>query len=316
MTWGRVELWSKAKLFLERAAQQDRESDIFGLWAAMGIELLARSAVAQVSPLLLAEPDKEQKNVLHALGYGSGAGPKSISTMQVLLLCRTLVAEFTEDEFKAAASIVSRRNDELHTGTAAFYAYPTQNWLPGFYRCCKVLSEFQGESLTTLLGEGEAVVAEQSLQRAEQSILSAVKAQISAHQKVFTAKDVGDQVTLAAEATKRSDTLASSGHHRVICPACGSSATVQGDLYGGERVEHSDRLITVRQSVVPTRFGCTACGLKLAGYAELHAAGVADHFTQRREYSPEEYYGLVDPDDHESMRNYAENHNFYEFNNE
>lgn len=316
MTWRQEDLWAKAKLFMERAAQQDRESDIFGLWAAMGLELLARSALAKISPMLLAEPDKEQRNILHALGHGSGAGPRSISTMQVLFLCRTLVAEFTEDEFKAAASIVSRRNDELHTGTAAFYAYPTQNWLPGFYRCCKVLSEFQDESLTTLFGEDEASVAEQSLQRAEQSTLSSVRALIAAHQKVFNAKEESERESLATDAAQKSEALSHSGHHRVICPACGSSATVQGDLYGGERVAHSDGLITVRQSVVPTRFACIACGLKLAGYGELHAAGVADHFTQRRDYSPEEYYGLVDPEDHESMRNYAENHNFYEFNNE
>jgi hypothetical protein len=316
MTWDRAALWTKAKLFMERAAEQDRESDTFGLWAAMGLELLARSALAKISPTLLAEPDKDQRNILHALGHGSGASPKSISTMQVLLLCRTLVPEFTEEEFKAASSIISRRNDELHTGSAAFHEYPIQNWLPGFYRCCKVLSEYQDESLSTLFGVEEAVIAEQSLQRAEASTLSAVKAQIAAHLRVFQAKDAEERKVLMAEAKQKSESLAHAGHHRVACPSCGSVATVQGDVYGGERVEHYERVITVRQSVVPTRFACIACGLKLAGYAELHAAGVADHFTQRREYTPEEYYGLIDPSDHETMREYAEHHNFYEFNNE
>ncbi|HEU4670121.1 MAG TPA: hypothetical protein VFR91_05415 [Dyella sp.] len=301
---------------MERAAEQDRESNTFGLWASMGLELLARAALSKISPTLLAEPDKEQRNILHALGYGSGSSPKSIATMQVLMLCRSLIPEFTEDEFKSASSLVSRRNDELHTGTAAFQEYPMQNWLPGFYRCCKVLSEFQGESLKTLLGDDEAAAAEHSLQSAEESTLGVVKSQIAAHRRVFQSKDAGEQQSLAKEAQKKSDALAHSGHHRVSCPACRSTATVQGDVYGGERVEHHDRTITIRQSVVPTRFCCLACGLKLTGYGELHAAGVADHYTQRREYTPEEYYGLVDPSDHEAMREYAGNHNFFEFNNE
>ncbi|MEO9870942.1 hypothetical protein [Ekhidna sp.] len=38
---------------------------------ALGLELLARSAVAKVSPTLLAEPDKEHQNLLHALNLGS-----------------------------------------------------------------------------------------------------------------------------------------------------------------------------------------------------------------------------------------------------
>lgn len=316
MTWDRDPLWAKARLFMERAFGQDLESDTFGLWAAMGLEVLARSAIAKVSPLLLADPDKEQRNILHGLGYGSGAGPKSIPTVQVLMLCRTLLPEFTEDEFKAAFSIVARRNDELHTGTAAFHEYGTQHWLPGFYRCCKVLSEFQGESLNALFGNDEAAAAEQSLQRAEESVLGSVRTKIAAHKRVFEAKDVGDREDLSTTSAQKADALSHSGHHRVQCPACGSSATVQGDVYGGERVEHNERSIIVRRSVVPTRFACMACDLKLAGYGELHAAGVADHFTRRQEYSPEEYYGLVDPSDYEALNDHMQSMSYGEFNNE
>lgn len=319
MSWQRDALWAKAVLFMSRAISEDREDDAFGLWAAMGLELLARATVAKVSPLLLAEPERDQRNVLHHFGFGSGT-PKSLATAQVLTLCRTLAPDFTEDEFKAASALINRRNDELHTGEAAFSSFPTQAWLPGFYRCCKILSEFQGESLETLFGAEEAKAAAEILKKIEEGILGKVKGLIAAHAKVFAGKDSDEQKRLADDAGKQGLSLAHHGHHRVKCPSCSSVATVQGDDFGGERVEHGDGVITVRQSVVPMRFACPACELKLAGYTELLAAGVADHFTRRTEYSPEEYYELIDPNDSDQMRKfmreYGEDHGFYEFNND
>lgn len=316
MTWETKPLWTKAVLYMGRAVMQDREQDTFGLWAAMGLELLARAALAKVSPTLLAEPDREQRNLLHALGYGTGGPPKSIPTVQVLLLCRTLIAAFTEEEVRAASALVGRRNEELHTGAASFMAFPTQSWLPGFYRCCKVLCEFQGETLASLLGEDEAKVAEKTLEETAKNLKEKVMSLIAAHKKVFDAKDQAEREQLAAEAEQEGLRLAHQKHHRVKCPACGCTSTVQGDVYGGEHVEHTGSAIVVRQNVHPTRFACLACGLKLSGYGELLAAGLADHFTHRTEFTPEAYYELVDPSDHDAMRDYAEDHGYYHFSND
>lgn len=316
MSWERGALWTKAVLFMQRATAQDKESPEFGLWASLGLELLARAAVAQTSPALLADPDKEQRNLLHALGISSSNAPKSIPTIQVLSHCRALVPAFTEDEFKAASALLNRRNEELHTGAAAFATFPLQTWIGSFFRCCKILAEHQGESLTSLFGADEATVAEEILGKAEAGVVSHVKSSIAAHAKVFEAKDSDEKARLAEQANEEGEKLSHRGHHRVVCPSCRCTATVQGATYGGERLEHRDDMIIVRQSVIPTKFTCSACGLKLAGYQELVAAGVGDHFTHRSEYSPPDYYELVDPNDHETMDRYAENHGYYQFSND
>lgn len=319
MNWDKDALWAKSVLFMQRAIAEDREGQVFPLWAAMGLELLARAAIARVSPVLLAEAEKDQRNVLHALGFGSGI-PKSISTVQVLSLCRTLVPGFTEEEFKSSSSLVARRNEELHTGTASFATFPTQSWLPGFYRCCKVLAESLNRDLESLLGAEEAQAATRVLENAEQNTQSSVKADIAAHAKVFQAKDEAERRVLSEQAEKSGNELAHQRHHRVKCPACSSIATVQGEDIGSERVEHSEDSIIVRQTVLPTRFSCPACGLRLQGYQYLRAAGVADHFTRKSEFSPQEYYELIDPEDtdamHEYVKRYADHHGYYEFNNE
>jgi len=319
VSWDKDSLWLKAVLFMERAFKEDREGDVFPLWASMGLELLCRSAVAHVSPLLLGEPDREQKNALHILGFGTSS-PKSINTSQVLGLCKVLFTDFTDEEVRAASTLIGRRNEELHTGAAAYAAFRVQDWSPGFFRCCDVLATAIGESLEALLGPEEASAARDTLVAADKSIEVNVKADILAHAKVFRAKDEPERNALSEAARHLGDELAGQRHHRVACPACESVATVQGSDVGKQKVEHGDGCIIVRQTVLPNRFVCSACGLKLVGYQALRAARVADHFTRRSEFSPGDYYELVDPEDssamEEYMRDYAERHDYFQFNND
>lgn len=66
-------LWTKAKLFLNRAMDDDSRSfDEQALWAALALELLAKAALARVSPLLIAEPNEEGTNLLIATGLVDG----------------------------------------------------------------------------------------------------------------------------------------------------------------------------------------------------------------------------------------------------
>lgn len=317
MSWEKEPLWTKSKMYFERAFEADRTDDVFGLWCAMGLELLSRSTLSHFSPVLLAEPDKDHRHVLSALGLGANVSQrKSIATSQVLRLCKELIPQFTDDELTIALALAGRRNEELHSGAAAFLEYKHQQWIGGFYKCCKILAEAQGESLISLFGEEEARTAERIIQEVDTQVTSKVKAKIAAYAKVFGEKDPADQQELRDASEKQGEKLSHRQHHRVPCPACKCVATVQGDTYGREQIENREDEIVVRQSVIPTKFACDACGLKLAGYGELLAANVADHFTHRVHYTPEEFYELVDPNDSETMRSYAEDHGYYFFSND
>lgn len=317
MSWDKDSLWTKSKLYFERSFDVDRTDDVFGLWCAMGLELLSRSTIANFSPVLLADPDKEQRHLLSALGLGASTTQrKSIPTSQVLRLCKELIPQFTADELSIALALAGRRNEELHSGAAAFIEYKHQTWIGGFYKCCKVLAEAQGESLTSLLGEEEAQTAERIIEEVNSEVTSKVKSKIAAFAKVFGEKDSEEQDSLKLAAEEKGEALSHQQHHRVECPACKCVATVQGDTYGREQIENKEDEIIVRQSVIPTKFLCEACGLKLNGYGELMAATIADHFTHRVHHTPEEFYELVDPNDQEAMDSYAEDHGYYHFSND
>lgn len=317
MSWDRDSLFAKSRLYFERAFATEREDDSFGLWCSMGLELLARSAVANFSPALLAEPDRDHKYLLIALELGSAkTARKSIATNQVLSLCKTLITDFTDEQHKLSSALTGRRNEELHSGTAAFAEYSTQQWIAGFYKCCKILAESQNESLTSLYGDDEAKSAETIITEVEGKVTEKILSLIAAHKKVFDGKDGDEQEKLREESAKQGEVLSHKQHHRVDCPSCQCVATVQGDTYGQEQIENKEDEIIVRQSVIPTKFSCPACELKLNGYGELVSANVADHFTHRVHYTPEEYYELVDPNDGVAMQSYAEDHGYYFFSND
>ena len=298
MSWERDPLWAKARLFFERAFEQSGEDLMFGLWCSLGLELLARSAVASVSPTLLAEPDQAHRFLLQALNRGQEKGPrKSIGTAQVLTLCQTLFPQFTEEDKIASLALINRRNDELHTGSSAFQEYPSKLWLAGFYRACRSLAEAMSETLESLFGKENAKVANEILAENQSQVKSRILGLIAAHQKVFLERSAEEQLAASESAKTLGEQLSHKRHHRVTCPSCKSVATVQGQPFGAENVSHKDRNIFVRQAVSPQTFACPACGLKLQGYAELDVAQLGGQYTRVTEYSLEDYYGLIDPKD-------------------
>ena len=304
MRWERDPLWAKAKHYFERGFTFPREDPQFGLWCTLGLELLARAAIASVSPTLLAAPDSDHKFLLHVLGRGSEkVNKRSSSTLKVFELCKTLFPGFSQDNLRSATALLNRRNEELHSGAAAFEEYPCKYWLDGFYACCDVLTEELGETLDLLFGTAEAAIAREALEKIEASTIKNLKGLIAARKTIFLALSDSEKKEVTTKADKLGSELSHQRHHRVTCPACGCTATVQGDTIGAENVSHGDDGIIVRQAVSPCIFSCPACSLKLAGHAELKAAGLADSYTRTVHHSPEEYYGLIDPDDSDAVQN-------------
>jgi hypothetical protein len=317
MSWETVPLWAKSKLFFEYAFQIPRDDPRFGLWCAMGLELLARAAVSKISPTLLAEPDSEHKQLLHALNLGSEKVPrKSINTSQVLKLCQILVSDFTSDDAKAATAIINCRNDELHTGSSAFMIYTAQKWIAGFYRCCQTLTKFLDYDLVDLLGEDEAEIAAKVLSQAEADVRQMVNSKVAAHKRVFDSRSQEEKDILFAESEKKLSQLVYLRHHRVSCPSCSGPATVQGDRFGRESRDDDEDEVVVRQSILPSSFTCDNCNLTLNGYAELCVVGLGDPYTRTTRYSPESYYGMVAEDQIDAIVEERIHDMFSEYDNE
>ena len=223
MSWERDPLWAKTKVFFERAFTQDRDDLEFGLWCSLGLELLARTAVASVSPTLLAKPDDGHRYLLHALNRGSQRDRRvSLESAQVLQLCRTLFKEFTEDDHTSALALLNRRNEELHSGANAFADYPSGQWLAGFYRTCRDLCMAMGQTLDDLFGQEEAKAAQEALVENENDVKQRVKSRIAAHANVFGERTPEERDASKAKAEIVGAELSKQRHHRVTCPRAGA----------------------------------------------------------------------------------------------
>lgn len=162
MIWDYDSLWQKAKQYIDRAYEEDRESDLFAFWASLALEFIARATLAKVHPALLADPT-DKNSLLFAFGYETTNKPKSISITTVYIRCMTIAPDFTQEMADACTTISERRNSELHSGELAFDGMPTSLWLAQFYKASAILLASQGKTLSDLLPGNEEVKAAQQM---------------------------------------------------------------------------------------------------------------------------------------------------------
>ena len=128
--WSRNALLAKAHRYAQEMLSHSRDDWHFGLTSTFVLEFLARAALANVSPTLLAD-GKDWNNVYFALGHTPTVSkflPRSISTAGVLTRLRDVLPAFTTELEGFAAQHINRRNEELHTGSTPFDGLPT-TWL-------------------------------------------------------------------------------------------------------------------------------------------------------------------------------------------
>ena len=97
--WSKDALLNKAQRYVDTMLKQDRESWEFGLWSALALEMLARAALASISPTLIAD-GKDWNNIYYALGRQPNAEkftPKSANSGDVLGRIEKILPAFTRE---------------------------------------------------------------------------------------------------------------------------------------------------------------------------------------------------------------------------
>ncbi len=272
----------------------------YGFWSALSLELLARAALAHVSPVLLASKDN-WRNLMYSLG-GEPTKlkfvPSSIPANEVFARLSELVPEFTKETTDFCSTHANRRNTELHTGELAFAALGTSAWLPKFYSACKVLLESMDKSLSDLVSDPEA--AQDMIEALEDAAVKAVKQDIKAHAKVWSNKTDNDRKVSSAQAIAWATRQAG---HRVECPSCYSASLIQGSSSGTVTTNVDGDNVVRRQTKLPSSFECIACGLRISGFSKLSACGLGDAFTATTTYSAAEFFELYTKDELNEARN-------------
>lgn len=285
--WTYDALWQKAKLYVDRALEEERNDPLFPFWATLALELLARATLAKIHPALLAEPDC----LLFAFGYDTGVKPKSLMAKTIFCRCRKVVPGFGDEELKKCMTMIDRRNEELHTGVLAFESLPTQLWLAEYYRISNLLLSFQQRSLTDFLGAQEASAAEQMIGAAQQEVIKEVIAAIGTSKSTFEALDAEEKAAGRRAASVRFQDCSDQTKTSYRCPACGENGLIVGEQVRAGEQRLRDGLMYRELAFLPTKFSCYCCGLQFEGHALLHAAGMGGQYSIIQTNDPVEYYG-------------------------
>jgi hypothetical protein len=304
--WNPNALFVKAQRYIQNMLAVDSDQWEYALWSSLSLEFLARAALANVSPALLADPKEAWSSLYHALGFKpteSKYTPKSISVSEVFRRLAAILPDFNKEHADFGILVTGRRNSELHSGEASFEGVNASTWQPEFYRASDILLRSMGMSLRDFIGEEESNVATQLISAADDVTAKAVQGDIDAHKKVWAAKSKEDRATLkqsaAVWATRQSG-------HRVKCPACGTQALVNGEPVSEPVQKLKDGQITETQEHLPNRFECIACGLKISGLSRLVAAGLGDRYKKTMIYDASEYYSP-----HDEFEGYEDDNNEY-----
>jgi hypothetical protein len=181
---------------------------------------------------------------------------------------------------------MTRRNEELHSGSTAFDGFST-NWLANYYETCEVLLASMGESLALLIGREEVKIAEKLIAAAKDESAKAVMKSVSAHTAIWESKNPEERLRLKDQASIWATRYAG---HRVVCPACRNDALVTGTTISAPILRLDDDTVIETQDYLPARFECVACQLKISGLSQLTACGLGSTFKNTSTYDAAEYY--------------------------
>lgn len=289
----REALWIKAKLFLNRAMDDDfRSFDEQALWAALALELLAKAALARVSPLLIAEPNEEGTNLLVASGLVKGDVKfTSVRAKTLMTRCHKAFKPFDQNE---AMKVINGRNEYLHSSGAGFMAIPPHAWWPRYWAQVAILVTALDREIDELVGSDREATVTKHLERNAKNVEQRVEALIErAKQRRQQRREGSLPAKVAAEwKTGQYLTAQMPYSEAATCPACGSVGLLEGEVventeihhppYGYGADEEYDRYdpndVSVTLTVGAEHFSCPTCQLVLNSYELIEQAGLETEF--------------------------------------
>lgn len=297
--WDAQALYDKAQLYAERMIAAGEEDGEKLLWSALALELLARAALANVSPVLLVDAKKET-NLAYVFGLPvreSKFKPSSISIEQVFARLNNVVEGFIEQHREYCVVHMGYRSGELHSGDCPFEGL--QNWEGPYYQAVEILLKSLGYELKEYLGDEEGETARKQIEAYADKGAQAVKKDVEDSKKAWAALEDAERVkgVAKAEAWATRDK-----GHREKCPACESVALVFGEPVGSPEREIDGDFITETQTMLPRKFECIACGLKISGLAKLTVVNLGAKFKNTQTFdgyelfaeNPDPYAGYED----------------------
>lgn len=270
----------KSKLFINRVFDSGREFEEQAFWACTALELLGKSALAGVSPLLIANPTDDGKSILAATGLIQDASAASVPAKAVWSRCQRIFKPFSESEAKVLSFA---RNEYVHAAGIGFDALPAHAWWPRFWSQVVILLNHMNLDIDDYVDSGHVEAVNVALTAHKQRLKQQLEARIGRARNMLSQAQAGTLSTRQLKEWESKLVYASPYSYSVVCPACEFEATIYGDdvvetdvSYGFDRWGEPDIQVTL--TVAPTALVCDQCRLHLGDYELLVEAGLDGDF--------------------------------------
>lgn len=277
MSWDPYDLFTKAQLYVDRAYRNLEETSVFVHWNLLALELLARSAIATIHPVLVANPN-DIKSLYYAVGRKDlCSSPKSIHAKTLYERCETLFPEFTKAEKKFCHAFRELRNAEIHSGEAVLEPVPIPNWSLKYYRVCQVLLESMEKGLDDFFPPDHVPSIVEMLKLNEREEEAAVRKLIAAAKTRANVTDINlRRYSDSLECIVPSDIDFVIESKKAICPVCISPGEVELKRVSLSETRLVDDFPFRKVTYIPITYSCGHCQLLLDNYGRMVMAGMGD----------------------------------------
>lgn len=275
---------NKGKLFLNRAMEPDevRSEDERRLWASLALEVLAKWALAETSPTLVADPQRGDGEQLYmALGIREGGPYVSVTASTAFKRCAAIYHPFND---KAAIGFANARNEYLHGAELAILRLPNDAWWSRFWSLVNVLITAHGYTMYDVVGPAHVRAVEEHLRRNAKRITEQTAAAIAAAKRNMARRDSGTFSAREADLWNRHwlGRIGFTYSAEAECPACGDSGVLEADEADGKEVVYPDTEWVgndepyVEVTFTPGYFSCPNCHLILESFELVSEAGLEE----------------------------------------
>jgi len=300
-------LFSKSKVYMSRGLRAKSEGvlDEYQLWASLALELLAKSSLSNISPVLVADPTHYQ-SLFAACGHTLSHDVKTITAKTLFERLSHISKSFDKRIQKFCEQMALMRNSEIHSGESPFSGMSPEAWEAKFWHAAHMLLEIQNKELEQWLDADEAQAPKQLLEEAHEAISMMVRTKISHALDDFklkhkSAKKRSELIEVSKQEKPwgHSDRFSYSVDNYELqeCPGCKGMGVIGGTQYDEEISEEQDlndpfvEYINITYST--EEFTCLVCELHLHGAQEISVTSLPDEFydTEEREREFEPEYG-------------------------
>jgi hypothetical protein len=149
----------KARLFINRALDSDRDFEESAFWAARALEMLGKSALSRVNPALIANAvDDDGNSLLVASGLIDVS--KRFVTVQAKTVWSRCARAFRPFNAKEAGLIADSRNEYIHGARVGFDAIPEAAWWPRYWAQAVILLSHVERTGDDLVGPSRETTVE------------------------------------------------------------------------------------------------------------------------------------------------------------